>query len=267
MGLWKSFEKLKLHQLLAILQSKRGAFQDTLTRNYTPRLSRKDSFDGLEKVYHSANVKDGEDTAAFDASMSEKKKVALTVTQVLAMIREPLVEAMDAVFTVDVTNCEAKADLVVDGHVLVKNVPISTLLWLEKQFKDVTTFLDAIPVLDPAQDWEYSGEDLYKTKPRVANRTTKKQKVLVKYEATDKHPAQTEIITEDEIVGHYETTTFSGAIKPDVKRELVRKAKAVLEAIKLAREEANSTQVTPSEMGKNLLDFILGPENTDRQAA
>ena len=47
--------------------------------------------------------------------------------------------------TQDFANCQAKANVVVDGQTILKEVPVTHLLFLEKQLVDLRTFIDGLP--------------------------------------------------------------------------------------------------------------------------
>ncbi len=61
----------------------------------------------------------------------ESKLVQFKVDEGIAKITKSLVEMFDVVATQDWANCEAKADVVVAGKVVIKAVPVTHLLFLE----------------------------------------------------------------------------------------------------------------------------------------
>ena len=105
------------------------------------------------------------------------------------------------------------------------------------------TFIDKMPTLDESEDWRKDeATGLFKTEPTKTHRTAKVQEAIVLYDATEKHPAQTQLITKDVIVGYWNQVKQSGAITRGEKRKLLEKVEAVLNAVKSAREEANSIE-------------------------
>ena len=69
---------------------------------------------------------------------------------------------------------------------------------------DVKAFITKLPVPDPAEKWHYdSGQDCLATDPTQTARIKKVQKPIVLYDATEHHPAQTQLITEDVLVGDW----------------------------------------------------------------
>jgi hypothetical protein len=153
----------------------------------------------------------------------------------------------------------AKANVVVDNVTVLKDVPVTTLLFLEKQLVDIHTFVEKLPVLDPGEDWDYSPDvDYYASE---AYQTTKTKKVLknhVKAEATKEHPAQVETYTEDVVVGYWTTVKFSGAMPAKEKNELLDRVRKLQEAVKLAREEANGMEVQTKKIGAAVLHYVFG---------
>ena len=64
----------------------------------------------------------------------------------------------DVVLTQDMGNTHAKADIKVNGQTILPNVPVTYLLFLEKQVVDLETFVTKLPSLDPSEVWEADGE-------------------------------------------------------------------------------------------------------------
>lgn len=189
----------------------------------------------------------------------ESQKVQLKVADVLERVKESKVELLDTVAQKDYANMSATADVVVDGTVLVEKAPVPYLLFLEKQLTDIRTLIGALPVLDPNEDWTLdAGNGIYKTKPVKTHRTKKVTKPLVLFPATDKHPAQTDKIIEDVVVGFWEQVKMSGAVEEKAQKALLKKVETLLDAVKQAREEANNSDAPKVTVGEALLGYIFG---------
>ena len=189
----------------------------------------------------------------------ESQKVQLKVADVLERVKESKVELLDTVAQKDYANMTATADVVVDGTVLVKKAPVPYLLFLEKQLTDIRTLIGALPVLDPNEDWTLdAGNGIYKSKAVKTHRTKKVTKPLVLFPATDKHPAQTDKIIEDVVVGFWEQVKMSGAVEEKAQKALLKKVEALLDAVKQAREEANNSDAPKVDVGGALLGYIFG---------
>jgi len=240
----------KLNQIIAVVNGKKSQCQKELTSTYK-RLQKPELFDGLVRVY-SPDDEEGE------TQPSETKRVQFTVSDAIQEASELLTEMMDAVATQEYANTQAFADVVVDGKTVLGRVPVSYLLFLEKQLVDLNTFVSHIPTLDNAEEWHDSEEaNVYKTLPKLTNRTKKVPRNHVLAEATDKHPAQVQVFTEDVKVGVWSTIKLSGAVPSKRKTEFLSRIKKLQEAVKMAREEANSTKVESQKVAKNVLSFIF----------
>jgi hypothetical protein len=81
----------------------------------------------------------------------------------------------------------------------------------------------------------------------------------VLYDATDKHPAQTQLITDDVIVGFWTMVKQSGSLPKSEKKKLATRVEKMLDAIKAARERANSAPVTAKpEIGARVFGYLFG---------
>jgi len=240
----------KLNQIIAIQAGKKAQAKETLTEAYH-LLKKPDLLGGLVRTYQPRD-ENGE------PQPDERKQVQVKVNELIGRITADLTEMMDVVATQDWANCQARADVVVDGHKLLQGVPVTHLLFLEKQLIDLRTFIESLPVLDAAEDWEYRPEvDCHVSRPSRSNRTKKVPKNHVKYEATKEHPAQVEMYMEDVWVGSWTTTKFSGAIPAAARNAMLQRVRKVLDAVKAAREEANGLEIKPQKVGASLLGYIF----------
>lgn len=224
---------MKLNQALAIEKGEKSrgyaAISDLHKKAQKPEL-----FTGFAKTYRKLD-EDGEDFPP------QGQLVQMNAEDVLRQATEAMTGFFDIEATKDWTNTVARADVVVDDIVLISNAPPTFLLFLEKQLSDLRTFVGKLPVLDSAESWTLDGNsNLYKTKTISTHKTKKTPKVIVKYAATTEHPAQTELIYMDEVVGYWDTIKQSGAIPAPRKRELLDRIDTLTKAVKTAREEANN---------------------------
>jgi hypothetical protein len=189
----------------------------------------------------------------------ESLRVQHNAREQLGTLARVLTELFDVSAARDWANCQAKADVVVDGRVVVAAAPATYLLFLEKQLVDVQTFIGNLPVLDPAEEWRFDeATNVYKSELTKTARTKKVQKPIVLYDATKEHPAQTQLITEDVVIGHWDTVKHSGALPPKKKTELLERVEKLLKAVKYAREEANSVEAEKKLVGAAIFDYLLG---------
>jgi hypothetical protein len=240
----------KLNQIIAIQASKKAQAKETLTQAYH-LIKKPELLNGLTRTYQPRD--DGG-----EPQPDERKLVQIKVNDLIAKVTADLTEMFDIVATQDFANCQAKADIVVEGRKLLVGVPVTHLLFLEKQMVDLRTFIETLPILDAAEDWEYKAEaDSYVTRPTRSNRTKKVPKNHIKYEATKEHPAQVEMYMEDVWVGTWTTTKFSSAVPAAVRNAMLDRVRKLLDAIKSAREEANNLEVKPQKVGAALLGWIF----------
>jgi hypothetical protein len=188
----------------------------------------------------------------------ESTRVQVRTTDVLAEVQRVLTRLFDVTLTKDVANGLAKAPIVVDGQTIAADVPVTYLLFLEKQLTDLLTFVNKLPVLDAAETWSYDeATDAYATAPSQTTRSKKVPRNHVKAEATEKHPAQVEMYFEDVLVGYWTTVKFSGALPQARVNELKTRVVKLSEAVKVAREAANSTPVTDQTIGERVFGYLF----------
>ncbi|MBV9124582.1 MAG: hypothetical protein JO112_14590, partial [Planctomycetes bacterium] len=189
----------------------------------------------------------------------EKKLVQLKVQEAVQTVVEALTDLFDVVATQDYANCQARANVVVEGKTILKDVPVTYLLFLEKQLVDIHTFVEKLPTLDPAESWDYNAEvDCFASEPYQTTKTKKILKNHVKAEATEHHPAQVETYTEDVIIGYWTTIKFSGAIPAKERNQILERVRKLQEAVKCAREEANAVNVEVKKLGGDVFRYIFG---------
>lgn len=240
----------KLNQILAIEKGVKGRYQSDVSDLYKT-VQKPALFSGLNKTY----IKKNEDD---DDLPPENVRVQFTVPSLLKDLQKRAEDLFDVEATKDYANCNARANVVLDGKTLVENAPATYLLFLEKQLTDLRTFLSKVPTLDPSEEWAHDDNaGVYKTHVVKTSRTKKVQKPIVLYDATDKHPAQTQLITEDVQVGTWNTVKHSGAVSEKRRDEMVDRTERLLKAVKEAREEANSVNAESVSVGRDIFDYIF----------
>lgn len=187
----------------------------------------------------------------------ETKVVQVRVKESLETATKELKKLLDFEATKDSTNTGARADVVVDGEVLLKDVPATTLIFLEKQLGLHRTFIQKMAELPEDETWFLDpNSGLYKSPEIKTVRTAKLPKPIVLYPHSENHPAQTQMVTEDKIVGHYNTQKMSGAIPRSEKQELLERVEKLIVAVKEAREEANMAEVKELKVGEAISKFL-----------
>jgi len=240
----------KLNQVIAVEKGVKSRVYALVSDLYK-KVQKPDLFSGFTKQYRKKD-EESEDYAP------ENKHIQATVASMLGEVKKNLTELLDVTATKDYANMSAVADVAVDGQVLLKGVPVTYLLFLEKQLNDLSSFVGSLPVLDPAETWDLdTTSNVYRTPKIETNRLKKVQKPIVLYAATKEHPAQTAMITEDVVTGYWETIKESGAISPVDKLALTERVQKLIKAVKYAREEANGVEAPPQSVGAAFLGYLL----------
>ena len=244
----------KLSQIIAVEKGVKSDKDDIFTKAYQA-FAQDPRFTGISRTY---TPFDEEDTSY----PPESTLVQVTVPDLVESVEAALTRMFDVVTTKDNGNTEARADIKVDGdgEVLASSVPVTTLLWLEKQFTDLHTFISKMPVLDPGKIWNWNANlGVFEAAPIETIKSKNVMKNHVLYEATPEHPAQVQTFTQAEPEGTWTTRHMSGAIPQTIKEALMERVGSIQAGIKFAREEANSIQVTDQNIGESLLNWLFAP--------
>lgn len=242
----------KLNQINAIVTSRKGEVEKAVTEAY--KLIQKDTlFAGRERTYRPIDDVNGQKLPP------ESQKVQQRADDLIDQAVAKWTELWNLVYTQDTGNQQARADIVVDGKVLLAKAPVTTLLFLDKQVNDLETFVSRLPTPDPAEEWDHDpNTGLLRGKATESIRTSKEPTVIVKYAPTKEHPAQTELIYKDLPVGTWTQILYSGCIQADRKNTILARIKKLQDAIKIAREQANLLEVERQKAGEPLLGFVFG---------
>jgi hypothetical protein len=241
----------KLNQIIAVEKGiKSRSFQELTEAHHA--LQKPTLLSGISRTYRPKD-EEGEQLPP------ESTRVQAKAEEVLRETAAILTKLFDVTAIKDLANCVAKADVLIDGRAILKNVPITYLLFLEKQLVDVHTFVRKLPVLDASESWEFDASaDCWATDAVQTVRTKKIPRNHVKAEATEKHPAQVDVYYEDVTVGYWRTLKFSGAMPAKRVNELLERVEKLQQAVKFAREEANNIETTEQKIGEALFGYILG---------
>lgn len=240
----------KLNQIIAIEKgTKSQAVRDLTDAHHT--LQKPSLLMGISRTYRPVDDEG-------DQLPPESTRVQVKAEEVIDRTVAILASLFDITATKDWANGDARADIVVDGQTLVEQVPVTYLLFLEKQLTDLHTFIKKLPVLDAAEIWHFDeSQDAWATDPIQTTKTKKIPRNHVKAEATEKHPAQVEVYYEDVVVGYWRTVKYSGAMPAARVGILLERVRKLQEAVKFAREEANSLEVEEQKIGEQLLGYLF----------
>jgi hypothetical protein len=241
---------MKLNQLIAIVTGAKTQTQKTVTGIYK-KIQSTELMVGISRKY-TPKDEEGESLPA------ERKLVQFTADKAIGEAIEAWGRTWDLIADQDKANTTASVNVSIDGNVLLLDVNVLHLLFLEKQLVDVKTFVEKLPTLDPAEKWEWDdAQGCYATEPFETTKSKKLRRNHVKAEATKEHPAQVEVYTEDVIIGNWSTIKYCGALTVERKKKFLKRITKVQEAIKIAREEANMVEVSRNSEDDNILDYIF----------
>ena len=244
----------KLNQVIAIEKGVKSRAHAEISELYKT-VQKPALFNGFTKDFRAKS--EGEE-GSVETLPSERQRVQETVSDVLRRLERAKAELFDVTAQKDFGNTTASANVTVDGKLLIENAPVPFLLFLEKELTDLRTFILALPTLDVAEDWQRDvNSGLFRSGETVRQSTKKVQKPLVLYPATDKHPAQTQLITEDVTTGFWHTVKQSGAIPAPEKAALAERVDKLLAAVKTAREEANAAEAPKVEVGGAIFGYLF----------
>lgn len=240
----------RLHQIIAMEKTLKSAIDGQITAVYH-EAQKPALFQGLVKTYEPLD----EEGLVYPG---ESQKVLYNGNDLLKRLATSMANLIDFTVTKDTANTQAKADIILDERVLARDVPVTTLLWLEKQLVHLRTVIGDFPTTDPAETWTWSESDgQWRNSAARTLRQKKVDKFVTVAPATDKHAAQVVKVTEDVPEGWWQTQKLSGALAPTRKTEMLLRVTALLAAVKSARETANQIEVTDRSIGEDVLNFVF----------
>lgn len=245
-----------LHQLNAVLNGFKPQAKRTTTDCYH-RVQKLPELTGLERTFHP----DKDDDQGLPPQGNRVRQLAADAVGEAA---EALKRLFDLQHMQDVSNCVARADIVLDnGTVLLADVPVTTLMFLRKQLADWRTFVDKLPVHDAADKWTWSdGHGAWAAEPFETIGTEKELQVITLHPGSDKHPAQVSARDIDVRRGVWRTTKLTGAMPAARVRELRDRVDRLIEAVKVAQETANSVRAAESQRaGARIFSYLLAGDN------
>ena len=241
----------KLNQIIAVVTGKKTRATKLLTEAHHD-WGKENLLNGLSRSYKPLD-QEGEHIPP------EDKKVQVRVKDSLKRLLSEIAEFQDAVATQEWGNTIAKADVIVDGKDILIEVPVSVLLFLEKQLTDLHTFISNLPTLPSDKVWKWDdAQNCFATDVTEQLRMQKVPTTHVLFEPTQHQPGQAQIINIDKAVGTWSTRHFSGALPGLEQSDMLERVEKLQDAVKAARADANSTVVEQKKIGENVLGFIFG---------
>jgi len=191
----------------------------------------------------------------------EHQQLTTTVDENLDYLMDHITNYWDAVAQKDATNQQAKADIVIDGTVLAKDLPVTFLLGLETKINDLRKVYDAIPTLAPGIKWNKDEQAsklgvFVMNTPEVSFKTEKDIEFRSAAEATKEHAEQIVQVAVTKNIGKYETIKESGMLTPMEKAMRINRLDKLLNAVKKSRQRANSAPIVNISCADALLSYI-----------
>jgi hypothetical protein len=243
----------KLHELLAVEADLRATKDNAKSEAVNVFASHPDSFCGYIR-----------DTQMFDDDRSDenivdKKNVQFTVNEFLEATSKHLIKYWDLRLQKEHANQEAQSDVIIDGVVVYASLPVTFLLNMEEELKQLRRVYEAAPVLQGTLDWKQSdllGKDIWRAEDNTKHKTEKSIKHRVLTEATQYFPAQIEKWSENKNVANTKITQFSGNISTTAKLVKLGKIDKLITAFKQARQRANCQETNPCTIGSGIFEYI-----------
>ncbi|MCK5535641.1 MAG: hypothetical protein KAI79_02380, partial [Bacteroidales bacterium] len=152
-----------LHEILAVETGLAETANRTQKETTKTLENKKTIFTGLLKSHIIFAEEDQNKVQANDI-----KEVESTVKEQLDYASNEIGRYWDSVYKKEEANQRAKADIIIDGVVLVKNIPSIVLLSMEKKLASLIGMYNAIPTLDASKAWEqdttYPKANIFRTK-------------------------------------------------------------------------------------------------------
>lgn len=247
----------KLHEILAVEADAEGIKKRMIDETNTIFKSKHHLFIGHNKKLSM----DGDGHDAIEKASSELTEVSTTVGDRLDYTCTAIANWLNVVSIKEHTNqTNAKADLVVEGVTLAKNIPATYLLGLETKLKEIRNMYLLIPTLPSNYRWnaDETRTGIYHIDtPEIKNKTKKVPKSRILYEATKEHRAEIEKWVEEAIVGTYTTVISSGMVTSARKSTILGRIDTLVQAVKQARQRANNVDVIEGvNIGTVLFKYI-----------
>lgn len=232
------------------------------------RTSAQRDFDAIYKTFQKPQLFNGftKTHTPFEGTMQQPAQDQLVqenATTLLQRMEQVLTRAFDVEATKDYTDTKAKANVILsDGTVLLTGVPVSHLLWLEKQFSNFVTVFRALPIQSAAETWDAAANlDLGVLRtPAQDTPTTKKDvdfRVVWAPQEGQSQPPEIREVTRDVQSGIWTTVKFTSAISPQDKELLVSRATDLLNATKQAIVQANHQEAQDVSEGSRIFSFLF----------
>lgn len=210
--------KAKLHELLAVEKDRSGVANKVMEEA-------KGVFKAGAHYFGTNKITTFFEDPSGQLGRTEEKIVDDTVPAKLDYVGNAVRRLLDLMYQIDISNTEAKADLVIDGVTYAEGVPTGFLMVLERKLTELRTVYEMIPTQPPGVNWQadagYRLPGVFKSPPIATFLTQKKVDFVVVVNPTEHHPAQVKEVTKDERVARVEETKFTGTVSAADRKSVV----------------------------------------------
>ena len=248
-----------LHEILAVEKSLAESSNHVIKDTVKNLADRRTLFEGTVKTHQIF-----EDLKQHLVQATENKEIQSTVNEQLDYMAASVAKYYDVVLQKESANQTARADIIIDNHVLATDIPAIVLLGLESKLLSLVAVYNAIPTLDSAKSWTPA---VGYAKPNVFVGTfpEERQHGIVSKEwkeispATANHPAQLKEVEAASVIGKYTITSFSASLTSEDKAARIARLQSLIRAVKEARQRANNVEVTSFPgFGEAIFNYING---------
>lgn len=190
----------------------------------------------------------------------EIRRIQINPELLLAEARDKLGRYLDITATKDWGNMGeggARADVEVDGVLLLHDVPATYLLFLEKRLAELHADLKKIPVQSAAEVWQPTTDPgVFRTEAVRAPRLRKQEHYEV-IGVTKEHPGHLVKSGEDVIAGYTTTVKLTTAPTRQRMSELLDRIATLREAVQIAIHDANKIVVDDIKVSGEIFGYIF----------
>ncbi|MCA9709649.1 MAG: hypothetical protein KDK70_27670 [Myxococcales bacterium] len=258
-----SDKKPLLHEILAVEQDVKANAERARNQLVETFRTKQTHFTGMRRTFRPFAVDEsvGDDGGE---RLEAETQLAKTVPEELDLAMREVSKALDLGMQVDEANTRARANVVVDGQVLLSDVPATFLLQLERRLREVRAVFKEVPCFDPVRIWSVDPaadkKHVLRAEPVVTIRKKRARKYNVMVEATKEHPAQVDIVEVDEPVGEIRSYDWTGMVSTGKKEALLEQIDRLIAAVKQARSRANTVEVdNERKVARVITDYLLAP--------
>ena len=253
----------KLHEVLAVEGSAQSRAAKLVVETTSVFKNKENIFKGRQRILKLFDQDPAREIEikSLEAKDSTTVRVESTVPDSLNYLGCILGDYWDVMYQKEATNQLANADIIVDGNVILKSVPVTFLLCMENRLKDLRPVLESIPTLAPGVAWALDdgyGRHIYRAPEASDVKTRETVTYPHVFEPTDKQPGQYVTEKTQVNIGKYTTNEWSGLISSAEKARLLENFDKIIGAVKQARQRANNIDAVTTKVSDQLIGAILG---------